>query len=156
MRDLPDASEPLRGIGPQPAYNSGGPVAEHGEGSVAGPVIGPTGGREDAKPVNVRSGSFVIPADVVAGLGKGNTFNGMQRLVEAFGPSDSRAMAAGGAAQDVPILISDGEFVVTPEQVAKLGGGDVDQGHRVLDKLVVKLRQQHIAELQKLPAPAKG
>jgi hypothetical protein len=125
-------------------YANGGKV-------LAGPVVGHTGGREDALPVDVAAGSFVIPADVVSSLGTGNTNAGQMKLQQMFGKAVPRR-ADGGA---VPIRISDGEFVVTPEQVAKLGDGDMDLGHKVLDALVLKLRHEHINTLKSLPPPSR-
>lgn len=116
-----------------------------------GPVVGHTGGREDAKPVDVAAGSFVIPADIVSSLGTGNSLAGMEHLKKVFGEPMTRA--SGGA---VPILISDGEYVISPEQVAKIGGGDMNKGHQILDSMVLKLRKQHIDTLKSLPGPAKG
>jgi hypothetical protein len=152
-RERPDASDPLRGVGPQPPYAHGGSVAD---GPVAGPIVGATGGREDAKPISVKSGAFVIPADIVAGLGEGNTLKGLQVVEQTFGKPGQQNFAAGGAAQDVPIKISDGEYVLGPDQVAALGGGDVNKGHQILDKLIVQLRQQQIAKLKSLPGPARS
>ncbi len=127
-------------------YVSGGSV-------LVGPVVGATGGREDALPVDVPHGSFVVPADVVSHLGTGNSLAGMERLKEKFGEAAPRSRADGGA---VPIRISDGEFVVSPEQVAKIGGGDMERGHKVLDQLIIKLRADHIKTLKSLPGPAKS
>jgi hypothetical protein len=74
-------------------------------------------------------------------------------LERVFGrPTVSRAYAKGG---DVPIKISDGEFVLSPEQVARVGGGDVDKGHMILDRFVVDMRNHHIATLKTLPPPSK-
>ena len=125
---------------------------------MAGPIVGDDGGRDDAKDVSVKSGSFVIPSDVVSGLpgAGGNTLAGMRILEQQFGKPDPRAMASGGPATDVPIRISSGEFVVSPDQVAKIGGGDMQRGHMILDKMVVKLRKQHAAALGRLPPPAKS
>lgn len=133
-------------LGTARKYASGGAV-------LAGPVIGDTGGREDALPVDVGHGSYVIPSDIVASLGENNTLAGMKKLEQAFSKPMAQPKAAGG---EVPILISDGEFVVSPEQVAKLGGGNMEKGHKVLDALVGKLRQEHIKTLKSLPGPAKG
>lgn len=119
-------------------------------GVVVGPVVGATGGRADELPVEVPSGSFVIPADIVSGLGQGNTLAGMNKLQETFG----QAKASGGA-KPVAIKISDGEFVLTPEQVAQIGGGDMETGHKILDQLVVKLRQQIVNHMASLPPPSK-
>ena len=154
-RELPDASDPLRGVGPQPPYADGGSVSN---GPVAGPVKGPTGGRADALPISVKSGAYVIPSDVVSGLpGAGNnTDAGMHLLEQMFGQPAPEARAAGGAIPDVPILISHGEFVVSPEQVAKLGNGDPDHGNRILDAFVKKMRAENIKHLRSLPGPAQA
>lgn len=127
-------------------YANGGAV-------LVGPVVGETDGRADELPVDVPAGAYVIPADVVSALGSGNTLAGMEMLKGMFGESMAPERAAGGA---VPILISHGEFVVSPEQVAAKGGGDISRGHKVMDALVLKLRKQHIDTLKGLPGPAKG
>lgn len=124
----------------------------HGGAVHVGPVVGHTGGREDALPISVPSGAFVVPADIVSSLGTGNTLAGMKKLEGMFGKS-APGKAHGGVA--VPIRISDGEFVLSPDQVAKIGNGDVDQGHKILDALVVKLRQENIKTLKALPPPSK-
>ena len=131
-------------------YANGGRVGFASGGIVAGPVLGQTGGRDDAKPVDVEGGSYVIPSDCVAAVGDGNTLAGHKVLERVFGPP---TRARGGP---VPIRISDGEHVLTREQVAKIGGGDHEQGCRVLDKWVVDTRRKNIRHLQKLPPPAKG
>lgn len=155
-RYWPDNNRP-DGIGvlPQAPYAHGGHVSGGSGPVVAGGIVGDTGGREDAKPVSVKSGSFVIPADCVAALGTGNSLNGMKALELQFGKASPNAMAAGGSAQDVPIRISDGEYVLDPAQVAQVGGGNMERGHAVLDKLVLQIRKNHIATLKQLPRPAR-
>lgn len=120
-------------------------------GAVVGPVMGKTGGRSDELPVDVPSGSYVIPADCVSHCGEGNTLAGVEALDRMFGRQSSRA--SGGA---VPIKISDGEYVVSPEKVQELGGGDMQRGHAILDSLVKRIRDDHIRTLKSLPGPAKG
>ena len=119
-------------------------------GLVVGPVVGETGGRADAKPVDVEGGSYVIPADIVAALGEGNTMAGHRVLYKVFGQP---GRATGGP---VPIRISDGEHVLTAAQVAKQGGGDHAKGCRVLDRWVKDTRAKQIKHLKSLPGPAKG
>lgn len=133
-----------KGLNTARHYATGGAV-------LAGPVVGHTGGREDALPVDVAHGSFVVPADVVSHLGTGNSLAGMKKLETTFGKSQPQR-ANGGA---VGIMISDGEFVLSPDQVAKIGGGDVERGHQILDKMVLKLRDDHIKTLKSLPPPAR-
>jgi hypothetical protein len=71
----------------------------------------------------------------------------------------SRMKAAMGGEQtgnsDIPIIAAGGEYVVHPEQVAEVGNGDVDAGHRVLDKFVLGVRKKNIKTLQKLKPPKK-
>jgi len=118
-----------------------------------GGVRGKTGGRADKLPVDVPAGAYVIPADVVAALGDGNTEAGMARLDRQF-PA-ARGYAAGGRAEAVPIQISDGEFVVSPAAVAALGGGDEGYGHEVLDEFVTQTRAVYADHLQNLPGPQR-
>lgn len=128
----------------------GGQMAPNGDQLQVGSIIGHSDGRADDKPISVPTGSYVIPADVVSAMGSGNTLAGMKALKSTFGE------ARGSAEQRaVPIRISDGEFVMTPEQVAELGRGDIGQGHRILDAFVKYVRDNHIKTLQSLPGPAQ-
>lgn len=128
-----------------------GPMIPHG------PVHGPDGGRADTRPVSVPDGSFVVPADVVAALGEGNTQAGFTQLDDMFGTAETMHMASGGVPERaVPIMISDGEYVISPSKVAEIGNGNLDVGHKALDKFIVQLRAQNIKKLQSLPGPAKN
>lgn len=63
--------------------------------------------------------------------------------------------AVGGGASGVPIVAAGGEWVISPEQVKRVGNGDIDVGHRVLDAFVKKVRNELIGTLQKLPGPQR-
>ena len=65
------------------------------------------------------------------------------------------AKAGGGATDGVPIVAAGGEYVIPPEDVVHIGGGDLDHGHKVLDAFVKKMRQKTIKTLQNLPGPKK-
>ena len=138
-------------------HANGGHVSEGSGPVVAGPILGTDGGRDDELNRTVKSGSFVVPAHVVSGLpGAGsNTLAGMRMLEQYFGKPSPHAMASGGATSDVPIKISSGEFVISPDQVAKVGGGSLENGHRVLDAFCKQVQKQHAKEVARLPAPAK-
>jgi hypothetical protein len=138
---------------------SGGPVQKaldfarkfaRGGRVTVGPVVGATGGRTDALPVDVPSGAFVIPADVVSALGEGNTLSGNKALDKMFGKQGAKAHH-----QPIGIKISDGEYVISPETVARIGKGDMDAGHKLLDQFVIQCRQKHIAQLSSLPGPSR-
>jgi hypothetical protein len=72
---------------------------------------------------------------------------GFQRFGENY--------ADGGATDGVPIVAAGGEYVIPPEDVVHIGGGDMDHGHKVLDAFVKKMRQKTIKTLQGLPGPKR-
>jgi hypothetical protein len=49
-----------------------------------GPIHSAVAGRTDHLPVEVPSGSYVIPADIISGMGEGNTNAGFKVLKRAF------------------------------------------------------------------------
>jgi hypothetical protein len=53
-----------------------------------------------------------------------------------------------------PIIAAGGEIVIPPEKIAEKFG-DVDHGHKVLDKWVIETRKHHIKTLRKLKPPRK-
>ena len=50
-----------------------------------GPIHSAVAGRTDHLPVHVPSGSYVIPADIVSGMGEGNTNAGFKNIKRMFG-----------------------------------------------------------------------
>lgn len=68
--------------------------------------------------------------------------------------------ATGGAMRPkrdtVPILAAGGEFVIAPHHVARLGGGDIKEGHRRLDKFVLDARRHIINTTKKLKGPVQS
>lgn len=61
--------------------DSGGQVTKHH----TGPIHSSVAGRTDHLPLTVPSGSYVIPADIVSGMGEGNTIAGFKHLRRMFG-----------------------------------------------------------------------
>ena len=58
--------------------------------------------------------------------------------------------------EPVEIVAAGGEYVITPENVAnRIGGGDVDAGHKNLDEFVKDYRAKTIQTLSKLPGPKR-
>lgn len=116
-----------------------------------GPIHSNVAGRTDHLPINVPSGSYVIPADIVSSLGEGNTMAGFQNLNSVLGVQQNSPEH-----QPVEIVAAGGEYVVTPESVAdRIGGGDIDNGHRILDDFVKKYRAKTIQTLKSLPGPKR-
>jgi hypothetical protein len=87
----------------------------------AGMIHSPIAGRTDRIPMSVRSGSFIMPADVVSGLGQGNSMAGASALNKLFklGPYGS----AGGAA---PKSIAPKMAAMPRPQKMFADGGNVD------------------------------
>ena len=142
------------------------------------------GGRTDHIPMNVLEGSYVLPADIVSGLGEGNTLAGSKILDNMFQSAPfgtkiptaranpkvpalsfskttaPQAQATGGRtfnknSKPVPIIAAGGEYVVHPDVVSKLGNGDMNEGHEYLDNFVKYVRAHTAKTLQNLPGPRK-
>jgi hypothetical protein len=140
---------------------------------------GPTAGRADALDTSAPAGSHVIPADVVAGLGEGNSLAGAARMESVIrtGPHGTSLPRGGGRStiprppaplrvakggevdaeqENTPVKLSHGEYVVAPEQVRRWGGGDQKAGHDAWDRWIVKQRKKQIETLKALPGPVKS
>ena len=124
----------------------------------SGLVTGLTSGRGDHISATVPKGAYVVPADVVSGMGGGNTAAGGHMLSKMMpGTGQGMRFASGGIAGGTPvpvnIQISPGEFVVHPEHVAALGDGDPQAGANLLDALVSKVRQSNMQVAAGMPSP---
>lgn len=125
----------------------GGKVKVH-----VGPIIGDTGGRADEVNMSVPSGAYIIPSDVISGLGGGNTLHGMKIIERMFPhPKGSYGTSKG---EPVPIAAAHGEVSISPEQL-KAKFGDVDHAHKIMDHWVVHERKNIINTMSKLPGPAQ-
>lgn len=139
------------------------PVRERTHNS--GLIRSTTAGRTDRLPLAVPADSYVIPSDILSGLGQGNTMAGEKVLEQAFGlrgrpagaslPGPAAGMAGGGKTDHTPILAAGGEYVICPEDVKKIGGGDIKAGHKLLDDFVKRIRAHTIRTLKRLPGPAR-
>jgi len=140
-----------------------------------GPIHSPVAGRTDHLPMNVKAGSYVIPADIIGAMGEGNTMAGFkiarrmfssapyfntqkQPYTEAAQPYAEGKPYTGraeGGETLVEIVAAGGEYVISPEDVTRLGGGDIDHGHDILDHFVTGYRKKTIDTLKKLPGPKR-
>ena len=80
---------------------------------------------------------------------------GMSEENPALETRSAHGGAALGGNGAVPINASGGEFVITPDEVARIGDGDPAKGHRILDGWVLTLKKEAVDTLKKLPGPAK-
>lgn len=114
-----------------------------------GPIHSPVAGRTDHLPINVPSGAYVIPADIISAMGEGNTMAGFRIANDVFG------MQALGDDEPVEIVAAGGEYVIAPKNVARVGNGDMDKGHKILDEFVTSYRDKTVQTLKKLPGPRR-
>lgn len=115
-----------------------------------------TAGRTDRLPIQVMADSYVIPADVVSGLGQGNTEAGGDLLDQMFTvPNGFKRGGAAKVRRPVSIVAAGGEYVVPPEAVDRIGRGNPVEGHRILDRFVKKLRMSTAKKMMKLPGPRR-
>jgi hypothetical protein len=168
------AQPAARGGAIEDGEDDGQPETYHGSGLIHSSVAG----RTDRIPMSVAAGAYVIPADVVSGLGEGNTLSGAKvldmmmhtgpfgmKLPEGKGggrgipaPPPLAKFARGGrpkSADDlVKVIVAGGEYVVHPMDVAKWAkNGDLTKGHDNLDKFVKNVRSDTATKLKKLPGP---
>lgn len=57
--------------------------------------------------------------------------------------------------EPIEIMAAGGEHVVPPEIVKRIGLGNLDRGHAILDAFVDEIRKRNIKTLQKLPGTVK-
>lgn len=165
--------------------------------SDSGFLHGTTPGQADQIKTAAPGGSYVVPAEVVAGLGEGNSLAGARVMSAILGSgpygtqlprgsarsglprpppparnSEGPELKTGGpvpifAAKErkaggvtgpghTPVDLSDGEYVIGPEDVARIGGGDPQRGIRILDKWVMQQHERHMAKLKKYKGPVRS
>lgn len=135
-------------------------LRQGGDQFTEGLVEDPTPGRTDRLPTSMPADSYVIPADVVSGMGQGNTLAGAKILDAIFkshgGPAARRAEGgATPATARVPVIVAGGEYIVSPDRVRSVGSGDAAKGHKLLDSFTRRHRVNLVRRLKTLPGPRK-
>jgi hypothetical protein len=198
IQPLPGFGVGMASPGAQPGMADGGHVAHRPFGGVMAPseaspwwerreaygadrpmtgfLAGSTLGRADSMKGTSPAGSYVMPADVIAGLGEGNSLAGARIFQDMINtgphgipmprggghrgpPAPPRPLPIGQAkgggvrSSTTPVALSHGEFVVQPHEVLAIGGGDHKRGQDILDQLVMALRKDQIKEAKQLPPP---
>lgn len=98
--------------------------------------------------VNMESGGFVVPADVVSALGSGSTDAGLAQLVKfgaepIKGPGDGQSDDIPAAIDGVPrARVANGEAYMPPGVVARVGGGSHTAGAKKLYQMLDNVRRQ--------------
>ena len=158
----------------------------------SGPIRAAVAGRTDHLPIHVPAGAYVIPADIISGMGEGNTDAGFkvaksifsapfyggapktqpygapstpygenpkmaygQPITSPYGMGLPGKAKGGDVEEAAPIVAAGGEYVIHPDDVRWIGGGDLDAGHQQLDRFVKMYRKHLIDTLKKLPGPKK-
>jgi len=82
----------------------------------------------------------------------------MQGVMRRGGATDAGGARGTGSrtGEPVDIVVAGGEHALSPEQVARVGHGDIGLGHKILDAFVLAVRKKHIKTLKGLPPPAKA
>lgn len=119
----------------------------------AGLIASTVPGRTDKHSINVLSGSYILPADHVAHLGQDNSMAGGRVLDSMFETNSARRRNLPVTGDIVPIVVAGGEYLLEPDQVEKVGDGDLTKGHNSLDMWVKSGRKKHITLLKSLPPP---
>jgi len=122
---------------------------------ISAPVYRDEGGKM------VDGDDYVVDAYTVAALGNGSSEAGAEALDNALPQTDNAdqsyngmvtAKDGDGMSDNVEFRVEDGgnierakiskdEYIIDQDQVAALGGGDVDEGTRNLDKMREEIRQ---------------
>ena len=109
--------------------------------------------------MHVASGSYVIPADIISAMGEGNSMAGFKVSDRIFrdpeGDREPHKNPAFADVETVPVVVAGGEYIISPQDVIHLGGGSMEDGHRMLDEFVKQYRQKTIKTLKALPGPKK-
>lgn len=107
--------------------------------------------------VQLASGGFVIPADVVSAVGAGSSNAGMEALAKHLGATP---IHGGGDGQSdsieatidgqTPARVARDEMHLSPQQVAALGGGDASKGAQRLYAMMDRVRKQAMGRTKQL------
>lgn len=141
-------------------------------------------GRTDRLPHRVPADSFVFPADVVGGLGQGNTLSGAKILDNVLGTAPYGAKmpkprtmtfphgreSGGDTPPDEPgvshVMVAGGEYLATPDKLSEVGRrrraaklskarSDLAAGHEWARNLVTEVRNHQKKFLASAPPPKR-
>lgn len=139
-------------------------------------------GRTDRLPFNVAADSFVMPADVVSGLGQGNSLAGAKimdailrsgpygttplSLHHGSGPPRGPRVASGGHPGTSSVILAGGEYAIPPEHLTAIGARmraakksnartDLAAGHEWARNFVKEVRRNAKKFLASAPEPKR-
>ena len=153
--DNPDFYKGGRGHHWFSAYKTGGQIKSpirYLKPKRGGIIDGHEKGQEDNVYLTVPRGTYIIDASTVSDIGDGNTKAG-HKIWEDF----IRQYVTGAPkikSPHVKVALSAGEMVFPVEGVARIGGGDVEKGGHILDKMIKRIRLQKASKAGDLPPAA--
>ncbi len=62
-------------------------------------------------------------------------------------------LKSGGESDKVPVKLSHGEFSIHTKDVERIGDGDIEKGHQILNHMIITIRAMDIKRRQGLPKP---
>ena len=137
----------------KPAWNPPEPTAQVQSAPASGvaqllPVPEAQGFKAMAAGGGLAAGGFVVPADVVAHLGNGSSSSGLALLAEKLNAKPIKG-DGDGMSDSIPThidgkekaLVANDEAYISPEMVAKIGGGDGKAGSEKLYAMMEKIRK---------------
>lgn len=97
---------------------------------------------------SLQSGGFVIPADVVSHFGNGSSDAGLKLLSSKLGAQPIKGRGD-GMSDSIPTtidgkdraLVAHEEAYLTPQQVARIGGGSPEKGAEKLRSMMARIRE---------------
>lgn len=104
-----------------------------------GYIDGDTGGQDDDVHMDIPEGAFVLDANTVAQLGDGNNKAGRTKLDKMFGGINKFSHPA-EVKRSVKAAVSNGEYIVYPAGVNKVGNGNNKAGAHELKQMVNNIR----------------
>ena len=143
------------------SVNHGYPSSEYGP---PGYLSGPGKGQQDLIPKQVPEGSYILDATTISSLGDGSSHAGksevdhtLELLRHKTHPQIRQKSAQGGNIGErmIPTMLSDGEYEISPQDVALIGRGSNQKGAKILKSAVKTIRKHKNSNGDRLPPKSK-
>lgn len=141
------------------AFKEGGHAVHVAPLKETGIIEGPGKGQDDVIATSVPESSYIIDASSVSDLGDGSSEAGAA-VFDAFfemlrNKNGIKKKIDVSNATEVPVYLSNDEYLIDPSDVTLLGGGDNNRGARILKGIVKNIRKHKSSNGTGLPPKAK-
>lgn len=120
-----------------------------------GIIEGPGKGQDDVIATSVPEKSYIIDASTVSDLGDGSSEAGAEVFDKFFENLRGRPSKTNHEAKEVPVYLSNDEYLIDEKDVTLLGGGDNSKGANLLKNIVKNIRKHKTSNGTGLPPKAK-